>query len=329
MQNIQNPQTFSDDTYKKVFGVEDRKSINFAENLVNSLHKIDPTLLPKIENHPYEKWISKGHDGVHELESRFEAENAENKIYILDAISQIYINEQGCKKTPDKLKAWIRNEKSADVKAYIAKVLAISSDEAFMREQMNYLADDDPRIVATAARLLGYGAYSPALPALKALVTPARMFESRYVIWAIGEIGSSDALPELEYSLEQGFRSIDCLIAIGKIGMVTSVPKIMPFLHISLAEQREAAYRALAMILNANIEYEEIVAPLGDMIIPIIMDQLENKFDSNNTAARFHMLLCLARLGHKMEKSMIRKYLGIDLGEQDAGDMAAFFMRKR
>lgn len=321
-------QVFTDETYNKVFGFKEREEIDFAENLMHSLHKIDPTLLPMPTKHLYAEWIAKGSKGLKELFRIYETTVGEEQIYAIDAIAQIYLNAGSTSESNEWL--WERMEQATDArnKDQIAKCLAIGGDEIFLREQLSRLADEDPAIVASAARFLGYGCYGPALPALRALVSPARIYESRHVIWAIGEIGAQDALPELERALEQGFRSNDCLMAIGKIGLLGSVPKIMPFLQNGLPDQKEVAFQALAMILNANAEYQEVIKPLQDLLVPIIMGQLESEFADFGIKARFYMLLCLARLNYKMEKSLVRKYLGIDMGEKEAGDLASFFMKK-
>lgn len=323
------PQVFSNDTYKKVFGFKEQSEIDFAENLVHSLQKVDPTLLPMPDSHPYAHLIARGVEAFPELLMILESGIAPAKLDSLEAIGQVFLKHPQHAPTLSKLKELLKQEDySSQLKAHIAKTIAIGGDDEFLREQTNRLADEDPAMVAMAARFLGYGAYAPALPALRALVSPARIYESRYVIWAIGEIGMPDALPELEYSLEQGFRSVDCMIAIGKIGMITSVPKLMVFFQNGLPEQKDAAFRAFAMILHANRDYPEALRPLADMFVPQILDQLAKLHNKLDAPTRFHMLLCLSRLNHKMEHSLIRKYLGIDMGEKKAGDLAAFFMNR-
>ncbi len=60
------------------------------------------------------------------------------------------------------------------------------------------------------------------------------------MIGALREIGSIDTLAKLEKVLFERFRSIDCLMAIGKIGSITSVPNIMLIIMPGSAEQKEA-----------------------------------------------------------------------------------------
>jgi len=160
------------------------------------------------------------------------------------------------------------------------------------------------------------------------LVSPDRIFESRAVIWALGEIGERDSLRALEYALSSGFRSVDAMIAMGKIGELTSIPKLVPMMVAGLSEQRDAAYRALAMILNNNRELAKETEALKLQIVPIIMQQFADGELPKSGSMRFHMCLCLARLGEKLDTARVKQFLNLGLSDDEAGHMIGLFGRR-
>ena len=213
-----------------------------------------------------------------------------------------------------------------------AKVLAIGNDRVFLHEQLSRLADEDPGVVATAARLLGLGRYQPVVPVLRALVSPDRIFESREVIWALGEIGDPAALETLDYALGSAFRTVDCLIAMGKIGQVISILK-------DFTDDTDRFTRATRRRLSCvGHDFGAARKPrtgakcrgfnCGDSqpdsppVAGILGDRLSG-------STRFHMLLCLARLGHKLDRGEFRTYLGIELKKEEMSGVQAFFAGRK
>jgi hypothetical protein len=319
---------YSDDTYRDVLGITDEREIKYAEHLVHALGQIDPSLLPQTMSHPFSALIAQGRAGLDELMSVVETASVERRLEALDAIAHIFLNGGATPVLLERLKVMMRAETAPEMVACFAKCVAMGGDEDFLLEQMTRLADEDPGIVAAAARLLGYGGYAPSLPVLTSLVSPTRMVESVHVIWAIGEIGSVEGLPVLEHSLRMGFRTVECMIAIGKIGQLASIPKLTPMMHFGLPEQREAAYRALAMILHANRDTPALLGMIGEELVGMMIRQLDELGVSLGTSTRFAMLLCLARLEHKLDVARVRRYLGIEMDDLEASDMASFFIRR-
>ncbi len=320
---------FSVDTYREVFGMTSAKDIQFAEGIGRALQRLDENLFPLSQKHPFASFIASGKMGLGYLLAALDApDNQEAKWHALDGIAHIFLQGGATREAVNQLKENLRHEESPEDVALLAKCIAVSGDEAFLREQLQRLGDADPGIVASAARLLGYGGYVRAVPVLCALVSPTRLYEARHVIWALGEIHDVVALPVLHHALLNNFCSVECLIAIGKIGSVISLSKVLAFLLDGTCHQREAAYQALSSILHQNRDVDLSLDTLGVELRATILRQLEDGEIEKTTGMLFHMLLSLARLGEKLNAAQMHRYLKVELDEKEAGEMAAFFMRR-
>lgn len=323
---------FPERTYRELFGIKKAKDIEYVDGLIGALEKIDRALLPAPAAHPLSGLIGGGLASVDELVAKVEGSDEQAALDAIDALAHIFLYAGVPESAAVRLrKAMSRaggSEKNPEKVALLAKCLAIGGDEELLTQQLTLLADDDPGVVASAARLLGLGRFRPAVPALRALVSPDRLYESRMVIWTLGEIGDRAALYELEYALASGFRSVDCMIAMGKIGELTSIPKLTPMAISGLPEQRDAAWRAIAMILDQNRELAQGAEPLVKELTGLIEHQLADDGLDKSGSLRFHLCLCLARLGHTLDVARVKKILNIQLDESEATEMAGFFMRK-
>lgn len=310
------PPAFDDVTYARAFGLKKKAERDFVEGLVAVLGKMDRALLPPPATHPLASLIAQGPRGIEPLLDLFDKSSAAGDTHkaadALDALSHVLLGTQD-RGAHARLKSALGATDEVAVAALLAKTLAIAGDDETLVEQLRRLGDDDPAVVASAARLLGFGRYRPAVPALKGLVSPERFYESRWVIWALGEIGDPAALPALEIALAHAFRVVDCLIAIGKIGQLTSLPAVTPHLVSGIAEQKDAAVRALAMILDNHRDDARFMGALRDQLAGLIERDLADASAPLSASTRFHMLLCLARLGHKLDESRVKKYLGVPL----------------
>ena len=316
---------FDEHTLSRVLNLPTGKDQEFANQVVSALQRIDRALLPPAASHPLSGLIVQGPERVPKLLELAESADPRKSADALDALAHVLLTNRIAAPAAKRLHALMKTQKNPDKAALIAKVLAIGGDEALLRDQLRLLADEDPGLVATAARLLGLGHYSPAVPVLRALVSPDRMYESRMVIWALGEIGDVSATRELELALASGFRSVDAIIALGKLGQITTIPRLTPMILSGLPEQRDAAYRALAMILDENRDLADVLGTARNDLVGLIVGQLEDDKVDLSGSTRFHMLLCLARLEEKLDQARVRKYLRIDLHEKEAGGMATFF----
>ena len=314
---------FDEATYKNALGLKKKSERDFAESLVLALAKLDRALLPPAATHPLSALIADGPRSIDQLLSIVEKGTQQERLDAVDALAHVLLGAPSKDAAP-RLRAALKDEDDATVAALLEKTLAIAGDENTLIEQLKRLADPDPAIVASAARLLGFGRYKPAVPALKGLVSPERFFESRWVIWALGEIGDPAGLPPLEQALSSAFRVVDCLIAIGKIGKLTSIPLLTPHLIGSFSEQKDAAVRGLAMILDKNRDDARYMGAVRDQLAQMIERDLADPNAPMSSSTRFHMLLCLARLGVKLDESRTRKYLGVTLDPKDTKHVGAF-----
>lgn len=255
-------QALPEETWTDLFGLSKRSDREFGDRLVTALSKIDRGLLPPASSHPFEGFIARGTAALPDLLPLLETGTERDWFNALDAVAHICfaITSAGSDGRTGgavdgaiigRLRAQLkRPDLSIDQLALVTKTLAIARDHGVLHEQLHRLADSDPGVVASAARLLGLGRYAPASRILRELVSPERFYESRAVIWALGELGDPDVLPTLYRALAQAFRVVDCTIAIGKIGQLTSVGQLTPLVLTGAPEQRDAAVRALAMILD-------------------------------------------------------------------------------
>jgi hypothetical protein len=293
-----------------VLGLKQRVDRQLADDLIAALEDADERLLPKPASHPMAALLSEGARAVDKLLALVESGSPRERRDALDGLSQLLLT-QAQPHAKDRLRAVLKREPDAELAGLLASALAIAGDERLMFEQLRRLGDDDPAIVASAARLLGFGRFRRAVPALKGLVSPDRFYESRHVIWALGEIGDPDALPALLIALSNAMRVVDCLIAIGKIGELTSVPHVTPLLMLGTAEQKDAAARALSMILDKNRELLRSETSMREALFPFIERELSDLSSAITVSTRFHLLLCLARLGVKLDPARLRTWLGL------------------
>lgn len=303
---------FSEETFQKAFGLSKKAERDFVTEVVSALGRLDRGLLPPPASHPLAALIAEGPRAVDRLLGLIERGSSKEAADATDALAHVLAGQSAPASTQERLRAAIKAKAGdPDLEALLAKTLALTGDEAFLAEQLRRLSDDDPGVVATAARLLGFGRATFAVPALMGLVSPERFYESRWVIWALGEIGDARALPALEIALAHAFRVVDCLIAIGKIGRLTSIPQLSPHLMGAFSEQKDAAVRALAMILDKNRDGARVMGALRDQLAGLLERDLADPQAPVSTSVRFHMLLCLARLGVRLDAARVRRYLGV------------------
>lgn len=330
-------QALPEETWRDLFGLVKRADREFGDKVVTALQKIDRGLLPPAATHPYEQHIAAGVHGVTPLLELIDAGTEREWFNALDALAHICFaltagDRDDAVGVPDvvisRLRGQLkRKDLSPDHQALVVKTLAIARDPGVLHEQLHRLADADPGVVASAARLLGLGRYRPAARVLRELISPERFYESRAVIWALGELGDPEVLPALYRALAQAFRVVDTAIAIGKIGQLSSVGQLTPLVLSGADEQRDAGWRALAMILDHHRNEQKPLAELFSTLKSLIEAQLGSDMALSGST-RFHMLLCLARMGSPLDPARVRRYLQLGI-DDDAVGVASLFQKRR
>ncbi len=319
---------YDDETYRDLLGLERKSERAFADTLVTALGRIDRALLPAAQPHPLLSAIARGAASVDELCDLIEGGTERQRLDALDALAHVFaaLPAGAPSSATTRLRALIGTTSNPTTVALLAKTLAIGQDPDTLREQLRRLADPDPGVVAAAARLCGFGRFVPAVPVLLELVSPARFLESRAAIWALGEIGDDRALPALQRAVAHAFRVVDAVVALGKIGNLAAVGTITPLLLSGTPEERDAGYRALAWILDRH----RADGPGPDELPRTLRSIIETQLAADEPlsgSTRFHMLLCLARMGVVLDEARVKRFLQVGV-DDDAAPLAQFFARR-
>lgn len=315
---------FDPEIYRTFFGVENEEDMAFAEDMLKALGEIDRALVPRGNTHPYMEYIHEGAKGIPVLLDFLQEPAATTTVAdVLDALGFIFVNMPAPDNAKQAIRKWLNDPKFGDI---AARTLALGQDQAFLTDMMEGLTSDDPGHVASAAMLMGYGRFTPCVPLLVNLVSPTRFFESRPVIWAIGEIGAQEAIPILTQCLAESFRVIDAMIAFGKIGNLATSNLLIPYIVQGDSEAREIGLRSLSMMLVKNSDHPDAIAPLREVFHDTLVKISQ---EDESRTARFYALLCLGRMGEKMPQNQIRNALGMSLREDEMSSFQNFFIRKR
>lgn len=310
----------------QLVGLDDEKHRAFGQQVIQALEKIDPALTPKLLHHPLAAEISKGIAAYPKLLTRFEkAKNDEERGLALDAIAEIASAAYPTKELVEALQKILSEAKSDVVASMAARALASTRDESFLELQRQVVMTKSPSELRIAARLIGYGRYQKAAEALLAVLTPDNAVCADVVIWALGELGSEEAVPKLHTLLTQFGMTEEVLSAIGKIGSRASVVRLTPILLEGMPKQRELAAEALGRIAKKH------GGSFGDPGLDTTMRAvLEKVIDSDqNKAARFHAIVAYAILGGHLDSKRILAALGGKLSAKEVDAVGAMLTTQK
>lgn len=301
---------FPKNVYQGLFDVSSAEDLAFAETLQKAADRLDENLLPTSAVHPYGELIVTGDGGARQLLTKIDQPDEGCSILdALDALARIYLDAPAPAQVIDRLRRLVKEAGGDELRAAATQALAACRDQELLAGVVEHLASPDPGMVSQAARLIGLGRYWPALPVLRSLISPTRYLESEAVIWAVGEIGDPEALPELEQSLANDFRSELVLLAMGKIGSFSAIPSMMVKMSKGPPRQREVAYQALATLLFKSRERLDDLGVTRQSLQVTMRRDLKKE---PSARCRYFMLLCLARLGEKMDRAKIYQALGVE-----------------
>jgi HEAT repeat protein len=281
-----------------------------------------PQLARAFEPHPLAEHIREGAKALPLLFERFEREPDEKaRALIVDAIAAIAGVEKPSHDVCDRLRAILVSSQSRLIASVAARALAVAGDESFLELQRGLLHSDSPTRRMLAARLIGHGRYARALPDLMVSVRPDRATLVDAAVWAIGEIGSKEALPLLNAMIESRFFSVDALDAIARIGSVESLSVIRPLLAQGTIEERVHTVHAIARILEKRPSLPE-----GDRaeLAKILLDVLDR---GERVIMRYYALVALGRLGERVDQNRAFGALGAALPDSKLDPMSAFYKR--
>lgn len=315
------------DLLTQVFERSDATEQAWVDEMVVALRTLDPELDAQPKDHPFAGLLTQGATALPLLLQNLGNTDPVVRMQALDAIGHVLLQQDASSDTISALRNAFIAEENTEVRAVVAKCLALARDPIFLREQMKLLVDDDPAVVAMAARLLGYARWTGAVDILHNLVSPDRFFESESVMWALGEIGDARSIPVLTHAVDRCFAVEPALMALGKIGSLSALPVVRAVLEEPVAERWEPALRALAIILHKNRDVTEAQDVLRESFVPLLRARMQEVATLSPTM-RVQLLLCLARLGEQLEQGQIRQILGLAMQASELDALTSYFIKR-
>lgn len=307
-----------------ILGLEDPEHIKFIETVADALGKISPSLLPQVLVHPLRERIMEGTRAFPELLALLAKEsNPKDQAVILDAIGRIVDREHATQEVVAALRDVMAKTSDEAVTTLAAKALACSGDEAFLRHNLNFLASDDALVIRRAAMLLGFGRYAPAVQPLLLQLRPDNLTAADMIVWALGEIGSDEALPKLHDMLEQFELAEEVSDACGKIAALRSMEPLSLVAFEGVASQREHAAGALLAIVQRR---EDDLGTLSKdklrAVFKAVMDRETSRL------GKFYGMMGLITLDEPMDRAKMLRVLGAEMGKKEVDAMTAHFMNQ-
>jgi len=309
-----------------VLGVEDAERVALLKRLVPALAQVDPELVPAAIDHVHAAQIVRGVAAFEPLLHHFkQSKREDDRVLALDAICTVLEREHATRELIEALEKIMQGTKSPAIMSMAARALATAQHAPFLEQQRQFLASDSPSELRRSLRLLGYGQYRPAVQAMLQMLRPDQMGIMDVLVWALGEIRDPQAVPGLHTMLERFVLSEAVLEALGKIGAVVSVMRVLPVLLEGTQGQREAAARALARIADHN------QGDLGDKDLARSLHEILQKTIDKDPSpkVRFYALVAFAKLDGHIEANRILAVLGGGLQGDDLSGAAKLLTRPK
>jgi len=308
-----------------LLGAEGKKQVRFTEQIIEALEKISPDLVPRFSKHPYVDAIVEGPSAFPTLLALYESEDdAHAKASILDAIAEINAQYYATAEVISAVQGIIGETEDTAISSMAARALATAKHEGFLSQQNDFLMSESPSTVRVAAKLLGYGEYEPSLERLLSLLQPENIAVADAVVWALGEIGNAEALPTLHDMLSFSILSEEVIEAMGKIGNLNSVVRLLAVLSEGTQLQREKASKALGQIARANSgDFQD--SELQERSLKILEHLIEKDV---SLLVRFYSIVGHSLLGGHLAPVQITKALGARLAGARMNSVADFFANR-
>jgi HEAT repeat protein len=307
-------------------GLDDARHKDFGAQIIQALEKISPELLPKMIHHPFAKEIARGADSYTKLLDRARhGKSDEERAGAIDAIGEIASRESANEEVIGALQKILGEAKSELVASMAARALASANDAAFLEHQHNLLLSDKPTEMRIAVKLLGFGRYARAVPALLDVLKVENAVVAETIIWTLGEIGDEAAVPKLHALLTQFGMTEEVLEALGKIGSRASIVRITPLLLEGSEDQRELAAEALAKIARRN--HGSFGDPGLDQSMRAVLEKVIDEDQSR--VARFYAIVAYSLIGGHLEPKRILAALGGKLSDKELASVEAVLLPGR
>lgn len=297
-----------------------------SERYVRALAAIAPDLLPQISEHPFAAEIARGTDALVELARDIAVEkDVARQAQIVDAIAIIFEETGAITDVTRTLRDLLIATRDGTVASTCARALAVARDPWLLDAQRTLLFAKSESTVRAAARLIGWARDQESLNTLIALLQPSRLSIAGPVLWAIGRIGASEALPVLHAMLGDRVLVRDVVETLEKIGSAESIVPLLGVLSLGEESEREAAARAIAHVALANHE-----AILADVVLnERARAALAQVIDGDSSrVARYFAIVAHGRFGGRLSENRLFAALGAPLGDTELDSMSAYFTKR-
>ncbi|CAN0566721.1 unnamed protein product, partial [Laminaria digitata] len=157
-------------------GVEDPERVALVKRLVPALAQVDPELVPAAIDHVHAAEIVRGVAAFEPLLHHFKQSKREDaRVLALDAICTVLEREHATRELIEALEKIMQGTKSSAIMSMAARALATAQHAPFLEQQRQFLASESPSELRRSLRLLGYGQYRLAVPAMLQMLRPDQM----------------------------------------------------------------------------------------------------------------------------------------------------------
>ncbi len=258
------------------------------EELEKKLKKIDPEYANYTPNR-FEDKLLEGERAVDFLIEKLSSEDPDERADAAEILGKI-----GSKKAVLYLKRYL-NDPSAKVKLSVSLALIQLGEKKLLDEIIKNLKSDDKEVVIGSILALGNARYKEAVPYLLDIFRTNDPTIGSAIAWALGEIGSPEAIEMLETAVENYFVAPNACEALGKIGSIDSIECLLSACDSPNDDTKAYSARAISMIINKNKNNKRLFIKY----LPKINKKLKNLLNHKNPKVRIFSALALYQIGNE------------------------------